>query len=84
MPARDPGQIVDCCLRTDFLGFEIFNVFKDDHSVKETSEELRAKFYAGVPIAEDHGYHETLYSNSNTKRVLGFQPAHNWQNYLSP
>ena len=73
MPARDPGQMVGSCLKTDFLGFEIFNVSKDDHSVKETSEELRAKFYAGVPVAQDH---EAFYPNSKTKRLLGFQPAH--------
>ena len=76
MPARDPGQMVDCCLRTDFLGFEIFNVSKDDHSVKETSEELRARSYAGVPVAQDHEAHEAFYPNSKTKRLLGFQPAH--------
>lgn len=81
--ARDLGQMVDCCLKTDGLGFEIFNVSNDDHSVKETSEELRAKFYAGVPIAEDHGSQETFYSNSKTKRLPGFQPAHSWRNYLS-
>ena len=76
MPVRDPGQMVGSCLKTDFLGFEIFNVSKDDHSVKETSEELRAKFYAGVPVAQDHESHEAFYPNSKTKRLLGFQPAH--------
>lgn len=80
--ARDLGQVVDLCLKTDGLGFEVFNASNDDHSVNRTSEELRAAFYAGVPLAEGHGAHETFYSNAKAKRMLGFQPQHNWRMYL--
>ena len=31
--ARDLGHMVDCCLRTDGLGYEVFNVSNDDTSV---------------------------------------------------
>jgi nucleoside-diphosphate-sugar epimerase len=82
--ARDLGQMVDRCLKTDGLGFEIFNVSNDDHSVSETSQELCAQFYAGIPIAEDHGAQETFYSNAKAKRLLGFQPQHSWRMYLDP
>lgn len=81
--ARDLGQMVDRCLKTDGLGYEIFNVSNDDHSVSETSEELHAKFYAGVPIKENQGSQETFYSNAKAKRLLGFLPQHSWQKYLN-
>ena len=80
--ARDLGQMVDRCLKTDGLGFEIFNVSNDDHSVSETSEELHTKFYDGVPLADDHGAQETFYSNAKAKRLLSFQPQHSWRKYL--
>ena len=79
--ARDLGQMVDRCLKTDGLGYEIFNVSNDDHSVSETSQELHAKFYDGVTIADDHGSQETFYSKA--KRMLGFQPQHSWRKYLN-
>ena len=78
--ARDLGQMVDLCLKTDGLGFEVFNVSNDDHSVNRTSDELRAEFYARVPLAEGHGIQETFYSNA--KRMLGFQPENSWRRYL--
>ncbi|MEY2444830.1 MAG: hypothetical protein QOE00_1410, partial [Ilumatobacteraceae bacterium] len=45
--ARDLGHMVDCCLRTDGLGYEVFNVSNDDTSVGITSEEVYERFYSG-------------------------------------
>lgn len=79
--ARDLGQMVDRCLATDGLGFEIFNVSNNDHSVAETSAELIDRYYQGVPVC-DIGPTETFYSNAKAKRMLGFKPEHNWRMYL--
>lgn len=79
--ARDLGQMVQRCLTTDGLGFEIFNASNDDHSVKETTQDLAARFYDGVPMAE-MGETETFYSNAKAKRMLGFAPEHSWRMYL--
>lgn len=80
--ARDLGQMVDRCLKTDGLGFEIFNVSNDDHSVNRTSKELLETFYAGIPLADTHGVDETFYSNAKAKRMLGFSPAYGWRQSL--
>ena len=80
--ARDLGQMVDCCLRTDGLGYEVFNVSNDDHSVGLTSSELIARFYDGVPIKGDIGPRETFYSNRKAKALLGFRPRHSWREVL--
>ena len=79
--ARDLGHMVDCCLNTDGLGFEVFNVSNDDHSVNLTTPELIARYYQGVPVAE-MGETETFYSNTKAKRLLGYAPKHRWNMYI--
>jgi nucleoside-diphosphate-sugar epimerase len=79
--ARDLGHMVDRCLATDGLGFEIFNVSNDDHSVNLTSPELIEKYYQGVPVG-DVGENETFYSNRKAKKMLGYSPKHSWRRYL--
>ena len=77
--ARDLGQMVDRCLKTDGLGFEIFNVSNNNHSVDLTTSEIADRFYQGVPLTRDMAEDETFYSNRKAKELLGFRPAHNWQ-----
>lgn len=79
--ARDLGQMVDRCLETDGLGFQIFNVSNDDHSVAESSSTLIENYYQGVPVG-DIGPNETFFSNKKAKTVLGFKPEHSWRMYL--
>lgn len=80
--ARDLGQMVQRCLETDGLGYEVFNVSNDDHSVAATTEELLDKFYDGVPVKKEMGANETFYSNEKAKRLLGYAPKHRWRIYL--
>ncbi len=77
--ARDLGHMVDCCLRTDGLGYEVFNVANDDTSVGLTTEEIIARYYPGVERRRHMGEHETFYSNAKAKRLVGFAPAHGWR-----
>ena len=77
--ARDLGHMVDCCLRTDGLGYEVFNVSNDDTSVGITSEEVYERFYAGVERRREMGDYETFYANNKAKRLVGFAPQHSWR-----
>jgi nucleoside-diphosphate-sugar epimerase len=79
--ARDLGHMVDCCLKTDGLGYEVFNVSNDDHSVGATTHELIDRFYQGVPVG-DMGEFETFYSNAKAKKLVGYQPKHSWRDVL--
>jgi len=79
--ARDLGQLVDRCLATDGLGYQIFNASNDDHSVAESSAALIEKYYQGVPTGEI-GPTETFYANTKAKTMLGFQPKYSWRMYL--
>ncbi len=80
--ARDLGHMVDCCLKTDGLGYEVFNVSNDDLSVGITSDEVIARFYEGVPVKRQMRPDETFYANDKAKRMVGFAPKHSWREVL--
>jgi nucleoside-diphosphate-sugar epimerase len=77
--ARDLGQMVDRCLAVDGLGYQVFNVSNDGHSVDRTTPELIAQFYADVPLTREMGQRETFYSNRKAKEMVGFSPEHDWR-----
>ena len=77
--ARDLGHMVDCCLHTDGLGYEVFNVSNDDTSVGITSEEVCERFYPGVERRREFGGYETFYANDKAKRLVGFAPRQSWR-----
>lgn len=80
--ARDLGHMVDCCLRTDGLGYQVFNVSNDDSSVAITSDEIIERFYKGVPVKAKMGPHDTFYSNARAKKLVGFAPRHGWRDLV--
>lgn len=80
--ARDLGQMVECCLRTDGLGYEVFNVANDDSSVGITSDEVIARFYPGVELRREMAPHQTFYANDKARRLVGFAPRHSWREAL--
>lgn len=77
--ARDLGHMVERCLVTDGLGFQVFNVSNDDSSVALPSAEVAGRFYAGVPQTRPIEGFGTFYSNDKAKRMLGFAPRHGWR-----
>lgn len=80
--ARDLGHMVECCLNTDGLGYEVFNVANDDLSVGLTNPEVIEQFYAGVPLKREMGEYETFYANTKAKRLLGFEPKISWRDEM--
>ena len=80
--ARDLGQMVDCCLKTDGLGYQVFNVANDDLSVSLTNAQVIERFYSGVPIKREMGEFETFYCIDKARRLVGFEPRHSWREEL--
>ncbi|SDX62059.1 NAD-dependent epimerase/dehydratase family protein [Roseicitreum antarcticum] len=80
--ARDLGHMVDRCLHVDGLGFEVFNVANDTHSVDLSTSDLITRFYAGVPVVREMGSDETFYTNAKAKALLDFCPKHDWRKEL--
>ena len=58
------------CLETNGLGYEVFNVSNDDHSVHCTSEDLIETYYQGVPIKGDE-IPQSFYTNAKAKTATG-------------
>lgn len=80
--ARDLGQLTDLAVKTDGLGYQVFNAANDDTSSDLPTAELLKRFYPKVPVKGQLGEFETLLSNRKARDVLGFQPAHSWRNYV--
>ena len=68
--ARDLGQMVDRRLSVAGLGYEVFNVSNDGHSVDRTTAELVDEFYADVGAIREMGERETYYVNGKVKERL--------------
>lgn len=80
---RDLGQMVQRCLMTDGLGYEVFNVSNDDLSVALTNAEVRERYYQDVPVVREMAGNETMYCNRKAKEMLGFAPEHSWRDVLT-
>lgn len=80
--ARDLGQMVDRCLSVDGLGYQVFNVSNDTHSVDRTTAQLIADYYPDVPLRAEMGARETFYANGKAKALLGFRPQHDWRDHM--
>lgn len=80
---RDLGQMVQRCLQVDELGYQVFNVANADMSVAATTEEVRERFYDGLPVRRDLGPHETFYAIDKARDLLGFAPQHSWREVLA-
>ena len=80
--ARDLGQMVDCCLKTDGLGYQVFNVANDDMSVGLTTAQVIERFYSDVPVRREMGEFETFYCIEKARRLVGFAPRYSWRDEL--
>lgn len=79
---RDLGRMVERCLQVDGLGYEVFNVANADLSVALTTDEVRERFYEGVPVRREMGRDETFYSIDKARQLVGFEPQHSWRDVL--
>jgi nucleoside-diphosphate-sugar epimerase len=74
--------MVQHCLETDGLGYEIFNVANADMSVAATTQEIQDRFYDGVEVRREMGRNETFYAIDKARDLLGFAPQHSWRDVL--
>ncbi|TRD22162.1 NAD-dependent epimerase/dehydratase family protein [Palleronia caenipelagi] len=80
--ARDLGHMVECCLQTDGLGYEVFNVANRDTSVAPPSTEIADRFYDGVERRSGLDGRETFYSIAKAQKMIGFSPKYAWRDEL--
>ena len=80
---RDLGAMVQRCLETDGLGYQVFNVANADMSVAATTDEVRERFYDGIEVRRELGRDETFYAIDKARELLGYAPQHSWREVLT-
>ena len=74
--------MVQRCLETDGLGYEVFNVANADMSVAATTDEVIERFYSGVEVRRAMGRDETFYAIDKARELVGFDPKYSWRDVL--
>ncbi|MCJ1406198.1 hypothetical protein MMC19_000263 [Ptychographa xylographoides] len=80
--ARDLGQICDRCVKTDGLGFQVFNATNDTITTRVPTVEFLKKACPGVKITRQMGEWEAPLSNRKIREVLGYKDVHDWRKYV--
>jgi nucleoside-diphosphate-sugar epimerase len=77
--ARDVAQSCRLGLEADIQGAEAFIIASADSVMERPNRELMAEVYAGVPLRDGTGDHETLLSVGKARKMLGYQPRSWWR-----
>jgi nucleoside-diphosphate-sugar epimerase len=80
---RDVGRSCALALDADLPGAEHFIVAAADTVMTRPSRELMAECYPAVPYRPTGGDHDTLLSVEKARRLLGYEPAHSWREYVA-
>ncbi len=80
---RDGAQAVARALENGKPGFEAFIIANSDTVMSRSSASLAAEVFPDVKVIKDLGEHETMLSIDKARRLLGFEPEHNWRTYHS-
>jgi UDP-glucose 4-epimerase len=77
--ARDGAQAVRKALEYAGTGLEIFVIANADTVMTRPTADLIAEVHPGLPVRKELGERETLLSIDKARRILGYQPEHNWR-----
>lgn len=80
--ARDLGNMVHCGLKTDGLGFQIFNALNDEITNKEETTPFLKKMSPKTPILRELGPREAPICSQKMKDLLGFREEYGWRKLL--
>jgi nucleoside-diphosphate-sugar epimerase len=77
--ARDGAQAIRRALENDLRGAEVFIIANPDTVMSRPNAELAAEVFPGVPLSAGLGANETLLSIHKARKLLGYEPRHNWR-----
>lgn len=80
--ARDLGQIVDLCVKTDGLGYQVFNAVNDNITAREPTRDFLARVAPGTPITGALQGSDAPLSNAKIRKVLGFKQNYDWRDLV--
>jgi nucleoside-diphosphate-sugar epimerase len=79
---RDVAAAVRLGLDADLKGAGIAIVAASDTVMHRDSADLMAEVYPDVPMRRPVPGRETLLSIDHARELLGYQPAHGWQDHV--
>ena len=79
---RDVAASVRNALESGVAGADVFIVAAADTVMTRPSADLMAEVFPDVPLRRPVEGRETLLSIDRARRLLGYQPAHSWQEHL--
>nr|WP_201468836.1 NAD(P)-dependent oxidoreductase [Microbacterium hydrocarbonoxydans] len=77
--ARDGAQAISLALRHARPGFEVFHVGHPLSGIQAPSRDAAERWFPGVPLADDLGPYESLFSVRKIQERLGFAPDFDWR-----
>jgi nucleoside-diphosphate-sugar epimerase len=81
---RDVAAAVRGGFEADVQGAEVCIVAAADTVMPAPSAALMAEVYPTVPLRGTVGGRETLLSIDRARAVLGYEPAHRWEDHVAP
>ncbi|KAL4863287.1 hypothetical protein BDV12DRAFT_206671 [Aspergillus spectabilis] len=83
--ARDFGEMCECAIKVDGLGYQIFNATNDEITVDmgtaSTGEYLKREA-PGVEFTREMEGREAPLTNRKIREVLGFKQGHSWRKHF--
>ncbi|WP_460798851.1 NAD-dependent epimerase/dehydratase family protein [Microbacterium sp. GXF0217] len=77
--ARDGALAVALALEAARPGYEVYNVAAPESGCAAPSRALAARWFPGVPVADDLGEFESLMSTRRIRERLGFRAVYDWR-----
>jgi nucleoside-diphosphate-sugar epimerase len=77
--ARGGAQAIRMALEWDFTGCEIFVIANADTVMERSNTELLAECFPDIEVRGEIGPNDTLLSIEKARRLLGYEPRHNWR-----
>jgi nucleoside-diphosphate-sugar epimerase len=81
--ARDVAAAARLGLEADVDGAEVCIIAAGDTVMTRPSADLMAEVFPSVPLRRAVEGRETLLSIDRARRLLGYQPAHRWEDHVS-
>ena len=82
--ARDVAQAARLGLEADIDGAEVCIVAAADTVMTRPSADLMAEVFPTVPLRRPVEGRETLLAIDRARRLLGYAPAHRWEDHVRP
>ena len=77
--ARDAAQAMRLSIEATFTGAEVFVIANADTVMGKPNDALLNEVFPGVERRGDVGAHDTLLSIEKARKLLGFEPKHDWR-----